>query len=608
MFCALPAKAQKDSTRTLQEVKLYAFPLRDYAVGTKHVYLDSLTTKQATGQTLAQTLMEQTGIYLKQYGASGLASISFRGTGATHTAVSWNGMPINSFTLGEVDFNSIPLAAVSNVAILAGAGSSLYGTGSIGGSIQLYNTLPDSMPHKISAQFYQGSFNNVGGQIAYTTRKKKWGLKQVFFAQNAQNNFSFQNIARFEKPTERQQNAQNTFKGTQTDVYYLPNSRNTFATHTWIQTRQNQIAPTMGANLQTHLYTKAQESSIRLMADFKHTLPAQDGELTFKIGYLQDLYLYNLTDSTQTKTLLATFQYKQRLRHNLQFRVGSTHTFITALVDNYAETKHEARQEVTAGIQWQPFPKLLCALNLRQMWVEAQAVPFTPSLGIEYRLLKAWKLKGSAGRTYRVPTLNDRFWGVGGNPYLKPENGFTAEIGLQFAHKTKKTYLQIELTPYALWVRDWIIWNPINNVWTPQNLRSVQARGIEIQSSAYYTHQNWRISKGISYSYTKSTTENNQLPYTPFHRASLWSQVAYKQWFIYQNANLTTTRYTSLSNTDLLPSFLLWNMSVGKSFNIAHQKITLQFRFNNINNTAYQNYENRAMPLQNYMITLKVNE
>ncbi|TAE11982.1 MAG: hypothetical protein EAZ95_12920, partial [Bacteroidetes bacterium] len=60
--------AQTDSLQKLQEVRLLGFPLREYAIGTKHFQLDSIAKRQAIGQTLAQTLMEQTGIYLKQYG------------------------------------------------------------------------------------------------------------------------------------------------------------------------------------------------------------------------------------------------------------------------------------------------------------------------------------------------------------------------------------------------------------------------------------------------------------------------------------------------------------------------------------------------------------
>ena len=615
IFCVLffqwsfVAQAQNDSIRNLQEVKLSAFPLSAYTIGTKHTYLDSLATKQAVGQTLAQTLMEQTGIYLKQYGAGGLASVSFRGTGAAHTAVSWNGLPINSFTLGEVDFNSIVLASTSRVAILAGAGSSLYGSGSVGGSIQLYNTLPDSTENKVSGQFFQGAFGAFGGQLAYTIKKQKWALRQNIFAQTAQNNFIFQNTARFEKPIERQQNAQNTSKGVQTDLYFMPHVRHTFSVHTWIQDRQNQIAPTMGSNYQTHLYTQAHEKNLRLLGTYNHALPKQNTELTLKIGYLQDLYRYNLTEDIQTKTIFASSQYTNQLRHNINFRIGSSHTWIMALVDSYKETKYETRQEINTGLTWKPFTPLSVALNIRQMWVDNKIAPFTPSVGLTYRVGKAWHLKGFVGRTYRVPTLNDRFWAVGarGNPLLEPEQGITSEIGLQFIQKNNKTQWQFEVTPYRLWVKDWILWVPTNNIWSPQNLRTVYVRGIEAQASTQYTHRSWQIGKGITYTYAQSQTDNKQLAYTPLHRASVWLQGTYKGWLAYQNLSFTGFRYINLNNVEFLPAFILWNMSVGKTLVIAHQKITFQLRIDNMLDTQYQNYENRAMPQRGYTFSLRLN-
>jgi iron complex outermembrane receptor protein len=592
--------AQTDSVQTLREVQLVAFPLREYAIGTKHTALDSIARRQATGQTLSQVLMEQTGIYLKQYGASGIASVSFRGTGAGHTAVLWNGLPINSFSLGEADFNGIPLASADKVVVSAGAGSSLFGTGSIGGSIQFLSTLPTE--HSYSMQLFQGSFGNIGGQLTYTLRQKRWAIRQNIFAQNAQNDFPFINTAKFDKPLERQQNAQQTFKGAQTDVYFLPTHRSLFSLHTWWQDRQSQLSPTMGANLQPQAYTQARQNDVRLLANWKYTIRQED-ELELKAGYLQDLYVYDVQDSTQTQTWLATAQYKRKIRQNLHFRAFANHTFITALVENYADTKHETRQEIGAGVHWQLFTKLWLALNIRQMWVDAKNVPFTPSLGAEYQVGKAWRLKGYVGRTYRVPTLNDRFWANGGNPSLRPENGITSEVGLQFSPTYQKLKLTIELTPYLLWVKDWILWTPTGNFWSPQNLRNVQARGAELQASLAYQHKQWQFHQGLAYTLTQSHTEGKQLAYTPLHRASLWLQASYKQFFIYQNANFTSKRYGSLTNTDFMPAFALWNVSAGKIFQYKKQKMSLQFRVNNVLNTAYQNYENRAMPRRNYLLS-----
>jgi vitamin B12 transporter len=582
--------AQTDSLQKLQEVRLQGFPLREYAIGTKHFQLDSIAKRQAIGQTLAQTLMEQTGIYLKQYGASGIATISFRGTGAGHTAVLWNDLPINSFTLGLSDFNAIPMSATSQVVVSHGAGSALYGSGSIGGSIQLFSSLPDSAQPNIQVQTFGGSFGNIGGQLAYSTRQKHWAVKQVFFAQTAQNDFPFVNTAKFDLPTERQQNAQTTFKGTQTELYFLPTSKHEFSLKAWIQSRQAQLSPTMNANLQAHLYTQSHQNEKRFLGSWKHLIPTNQAELELKIGYMDDLYVYDLSDSTHTQTWLAMAQFKTRLTHNLHLRAQSSHTFITALTDNFDGTKKEARQEIGAGLHWQPLTRLLLALNLRQMWVQARAVPFTPSLGAEYKVGKAWRVKGFVGKTYRVPTLNDKFWATGGNPFLRPENGWTSEIGLQFA--------------YLLWVQDWILWSPLGNIWTPQNLSYVRARGVELQTSAHYKHRHWQVSQGLAYAYTQSLTEGKQLAYTPYHRANAWLQASYKKCFLYQSLSFTSLRYNSLTNTDAMPAFLLWNISAGKSFRVGKQHFSTQLRINNLLNTQYQNYENRAMPRRNLLVVM----
>ena len=91
---------------------------------------------------LNSTLRLQTAIPINEYGARGqLASINLRGLGASRTAVLWQGIPLNSFTNGQVDLNLISSAGASRIALNKGAASALYGNGAIGGSIN-FTSIP----------------------------------------------------------------------------------------------------------------------------------------------------------------------------------------------------------------------------------------------------------------------------------------------------------------------------------------------------------------------------------------------------------------------------------------------------------------------------------
>ena len=56
-----------------------------------------------------------------------LSTISFRGTGAGHTSVIWNGVNINQPTIGQTDFSLFPVFAFDDIRIFYGASSSIFG-------------------------------------------------------------------------------------------------------------------------------------------------------------------------------------------------------------------------------------------------------------------------------------------------------------------------------------------------------------------------------------------------------------------------------------------------------------------------------------------------
>ncbi|MFV0231755.1 Plug domain-containing protein [Empedobacter falsenii] len=88
---------------------------------------------------LTQVLQAQTPLYFKENGRGMVSSPSFRGTLASHTAVVWNGINVNSQTTGQTDFNLFTSNSFDGMIVKPGGGSIAYGTGAIGGTIHLLN-------------------------------------------------------------------------------------------------------------------------------------------------------------------------------------------------------------------------------------------------------------------------------------------------------------------------------------------------------------------------------------------------------------------------------------------------------------------------------------
>ncbi|VTR51529.1 Outer membrane cobalamin translocator [Serratia fonticola] len=92
------------------------------------------------------------GVDISQYGGMGQgSSLSVRGTEARHVLVLIDGVPMARLGISNgVDFNQVPLALVQRVEFIRGPRSAIYGSGAIGGVINII-TQTDKEGGKVQA-------------------------------------------------------------------------------------------------------------------------------------------------------------------------------------------------------------------------------------------------------------------------------------------------------------------------------------------------------------------------------------------------------------------------------------------------------------------------
>ena len=134
------AKAQSDSV-VLKSVTVYGLPDEKYLAGGQFYALDSALRSQQESRHLGEILAFQFPVYFRNYGNGMLSGISMRGTSPSHVAVRWNGININSFSLGQADFSILPAIAFDDVKVHAGGGSARFGSGAFGGSVLLSSSM-----------------------------------------------------------------------------------------------------------------------------------------------------------------------------------------------------------------------------------------------------------------------------------------------------------------------------------------------------------------------------------------------------------------------------------------------------------------------------------
>ena len=108
-------------TLELSQVEVQAVALKKYAFGQYVRSLDKNRLEQLSGYSLGEVLQQETGLFLRQYGPGMLNSLSMRGTSAGHNALFWNGLPVNSPSLGQADYSIFPLGGFDAVNIHYGS-------------------------------------------------------------------------------------------------------------------------------------------------------------------------------------------------------------------------------------------------------------------------------------------------------------------------------------------------------------------------------------------------------------------------------------------------------------------------------------------------------
>ncbi|MEQ8714535.1 MAG: TonB-dependent receptor [Cyclobacteriaceae bacterium] len=590
---ATAAVAQMD-TLVLKDVTILGQLWTSYATGVKIHRLDPDTL--TASQSLADLLQSNALAYLKTYGNGQLSTLNIRGTSANQNAIFWNGINSNVTSLGLTDFSLTPLALVDDVSLQYGAGSSLLGSDVIGGSVHLR-----SSPRKkndLSLALTQGSFGLWGSRAKARYYSGKWTGATRLFYQTSENDFPYQNTTVPGSPTEKMEHAAFKQLGLSQDLWYEINDRHQLSAHLWYQSMDREIQPGLNTTQRDDQYDQTIRGLIQWSADYG------DHNGTLKLAQLQDRIDFNGEISIMPRTYFS-YEHEYVGHDNWSLRGGLNWQILSADIDAYQDEISENRQDLFVSLGWYPTPKLNLSANLRQSLVEGFDPPLTPSVGWSY-LINSWLAwTGNLARSYRVPTLNDRYWRPGGNLDLRPESGSHAETGVEITHST----LKHEVSTYFGDISEWIIWLPQEGYWAPENIDEVEIFGLEYEGA-------WQVSSQFevkaSYAYNKSirtagatdTFEGKQLPYVPLHQFKSNFNYQHKWLSLGGNAQWISQRFTNADNSSSLDPFFMLGLSANAQ---VRQSWSFSIRANNLTNQDYQLLRNRPMPGRNYQITIQHN-
>lgn len=604
VFSLFGFSASQD-TVALAEVAVYAPALDRYAQGQKVVSFEKKELEAYAARSLGDLLQEKSPVFVRQYGAGMLASPSFRGTSAGHTAVFWNGLPINSISLGQSDLSILPVQAIDQVDLYFGSSGALFGNEAIGGSVHLgtQTKFGDGFTGRFSQTF--GSFGLANSAISAGFSGKSFSAQTKIYRQFAANDFSFRDLSKPGTPEVKAENSQTEQVGWVQDMAWNLSEKSQLKTSLWWNRADRQIQPVMGSATQD----RQQDQSLRAVLDYFRF--GKSSVWNVKAGWVADQLIFNGSENRTRQFLIATDWDVQKIE-NWTFKVGARGTFAQGDLSTYSAT--DQRLELYQSAKWEASERLSVSANFRQLSFPDQLEPFLPSLGMDFLIWKKGEnqllLKASAGKGFKVPTLNDRFWNPGGNPDLLPEKSQTGEIGLHWHRKADFSWEQ-SLTYYRMRVDNWIIWLPQGSVWSPQNIREVRNQGLEYQGKGTWKTGQWNWEVRGSYTFSQaldltSDAQNpSQLPYTPEHQANGSIEAERKGFSMNLSTFYVGQRSIGTGNARVLQGYQLWN--AGLSFSQLRWKklqLPISFQVLNLLDRDYQVLYLRAVPGRSYQFNL----
>lgn len=604
----------------LHEVTTYA-PYKKYQAGAKVESISANQLEVALSTGLDQLLMRFTPVYLKS-NAGGLSTIRIRGTAPNHTSVNFGGIDINSLTLGHSNISNVPVYLFDGVDLQYGSSSAVNGSGSIGGAIYLGLNSNWTNGTRLKATVSAGSFGEqLYGTKVYLGNGKFESVSRLYY-------FTLKNDFPFTHPDDhkeyKQRGAMIENMGLIQELNYKFNEKEWLKTAFWLEHNWHQIQLLMDEVKSDNAQPETlDDKHVRFWSEYENRKRA----INFRggLGFVHDMQVHagNELAKIGTNRLVTELEATQDFNTMLGYKIGVKYKFIKPDVYAYEDDviDHEQQADFYLSGFYMPWSVLKMTVNMRQQYVTDFNAPFTPSFGAEYRLftddVSVLKLTGNIGRSYRVPTFNDRFWILVGNPDLKPEDGMNYELGLRYQYCSATVQSDLKLNAFYMDVKNWIEWSPGSNEWEPFNKSRVVSKGIEFVSNTDFFLNQACLNFRLNYSFNPTTIKEDPnedligrpVIYVPKHMGNAYLEVKYGLWRLFVDGSYTGKRLADYVGNifnpegEELDAYFLLNCGLSRKWEINRHDFALTFASKNLLDASYINEPGYAMWGRSFRLT-----
>ncbi|NNF57730.1 MAG: TonB-dependent receptor [Rhodothermaceae bacterium] len=565
---------------------------------------------------VAELLEARAPLFVRRYGPSGLATVTLRGAGSSQTLLLLDGRPLTDPQLGAMDVSLLPTVLLESVEVLHGGGAALYGSDAVGGVVHLRAVQPGEGPAlRLTSEAGAWGQRRMGGLLS--GRTGRWSGVVVAEGERADEDFQYPDRSLLGEPLVRHAGWDRQRVAGYGAAAYSDEA-------TTLRAAALLVDAERGLGGTDSVGARQWDRQVRLWLDgYQKTGWGRIGAGGFvqraRLRYASPFPAGDRPDALDETGRTATAGLDLRthvtaldgwhLTGSLSAGLGTADhpSFPDHATDRYSALALAGAQ---TGGRLRLFPAV--RLDAYAPTEAARRLVLSPSLGVNGQPFAsdAFRLKASAGRVFRMPTLNDRFWRPGGNLYLQPERGWTVDAGGVWTPRGA----QLEVTAFVSTLRDQIVWQPtVEGYWAPENVGRTRSLGVEVSASKTWLLGSGRgLGTGLSATLTDArdrsdpaaSSYDRQLRYVPRWTAKGWTSLALGALVLDVNAQAVGRRTTTADASQSLAPYLVFAGQLRYARMVGPVRATLGLHLANLTDRIYEVVQSTVMPPRHLRVRL----
>ena len=545
--------------------------------------------------------------------------VSIRGGGGyaygagSRVMLLWNGIPMLSPDVGDVKWNAVPMEQASQIEILKGASSVLYGSGALNGIIAL--TEKEAKPEgQLTMKYQSGVYGDPKrSSMTWWDRNPTSHLLDVYYGKSKGRVGYTIGVNGLLDEGYRDGNDEKRAR-INGSVYFFPKKYTKMKLGMSYQFQWQDkgifiLWKNDSMGYQALDNTLSRQRAIRLNVDpYLKFIDKHDNKHFLRTRY------YLVTTGNSEQVYDASFAEMYYADYNIQKKIGNTNLIsglmnmtnkVTSYVfDNHLSTNLAFYQQLetklkkldlTAGLRLE-YCKLDQAKPETQFVISDKFTsPVYPifRLGTHYAINKASHLRASFGQGIRFPSVAERYISasVGGvrifrNPDLRPETGWNSEIGWKQILRFGKWMGMIDVAGFV---------NQYSNmtefsfgVYKPDTMATLQTNDPNAINYFYnwvgFQAQNAEKARitGLEFSFNSSGKIGNVelvslLGYTYMNPISLNNDPIYRASFSDTSTSMLKYRFNHLAKADVQATYKKWSIGGSMRYNSFMKNIDRAF-------------------------------